>query len=189
MRSIKRQTDKDSLYDRLRGWASTHREIVRFFLVFVIVLAAFSFILERDAVQQAFVSPHLTHVALLCGKVLNGIGTSCDVYGSSITSSRFSVQVIKGCESIYATAMLWAALLAYPASWRWKLVGIVGGAVILFIVNILRVITMFYIGIYFPSLFDMVHVYAWQALFILLTLGVWLLWAAKASKGTSISPR
>ena len=150
--------------------------------MFVIALASFSFILERDSVQQAFVSPHLTHVASLCGKVLNGIGTSCDVYGSSIMSTSFSVQVIKGCESIYATAMLWAALLAFPATWSWKVVGILGGGVVLFLVNIARVITMFYIGMYVPSLFDMVHIYAWQALFILFTLAVFLLWAAKASK-------
>ncbi len=109
------------------------------------------------------------------------VGTECEVYGSSISSGRFSVQVIKGCESIYATAMLWAAMLAFPATWKQRIVGMISGAVILFLINIVRVITMFYIGTYFPSLFDMVHIYAWQALFILITLAVWLVWAAKVA--------
>ncbi|MBI1805521.1 MAG: exosortase H [Ignavibacteria bacterium] len=179
---MRKQSRDSSTIHRFKDWFGIRREVLQFIVIFTLALGGFSFILERDSVQQSFVSPHLAHVASLCGKVLNLAGTSCDANGPLISSTRFSVQIVKGCESLYPTAMLWAAMIAYPSSWRWKLMGIVGGAIILFILNVVRVISMFYIGIFFPSLFDMVHIYAWQALFILLTLGIWLLWAAKASK-------
>ena len=179
---MKVHSEDTSRLGKLMLWGQRNKMIIKFCIIFVICLSGFSFILQQESVQLQFTYPHLNHVAWICGKILNALGTQCDVYESSITSAQFSIRVVKGCESIYPTAMLWSALLAYPAMWRWKVIGIVCGAAILFILNIIRVITMFYIGIYFPSLFDMVHIYAWQALFILLTLAVFLFWAAKVSK-------
>jgi len=174
--------EKTGLLHRLKSWSERQEGIPGFLLMFIVILSAFSLILEQESIQRAFVSPHLNQVASLCGSVLNKLGIPCEVSQSSITSARCSVQVIPGCESIYPTAMLWAAILAYPATWRWRIVGLVGGAVVLFFINIVRVVTMFYIGTYSPSIFDFVHIYAWQAIFILITLAVFLLWAAKASR-------
>ena len=167
---------------RLKSWSQQQNEILKFLLIFIVLLSVFSFMLEQDSIQRVFVLPHLNQVASLCGSILNRIGTQCDVAQSSVTSTSFSVQIVKGCESIYPTAMLWAAILAYPAKWRCRIAGLIGCAVILFFVNIVRVVTMFYVGTYFPSIFDFVHIYAWQALFILITLALFLFWAANTSK-------
>jgi len=159
-----------------------NKEILRFCILFSVFLGGFTVLLDMDFLQLYVVAPHLRQVAFCSGTTIQLLGTSCTISETSILSSRFSVNVVQGCDSIYPTAMLWAALLAYPSTWRSKMIGIIGGASILFAVNIIRIVTMFYIGMYIPSLFDMVHIYAWQALFILLTLAVWLLWAAKFSK-------
>ena len=166
----------------IMSWFSENRGIVRFCLLFGVILGVFTIFLDTDFLQEHIVTPHLKQVAYLSGTVIRFFGTASIISETVITSSRFSVNVVQGCDSIYPTAMLWAAFLAYPSTWKSKLIGIIGGAIVLFIVNIIRIVTMFYIGMYFPSLFDMVHVYAWQALFILLTLAVWLLWAVKISK-------
>jgi exosortase H (IPTLxxWG-CTERM-specific) len=165
-----------------KRWVRENKEILKFCLVFGLTLGAFALILQTDIVQGHLVTPHLEQVAALCGAILNAFGTQCEVSGSAINAARFSVSVVRGCDSIYPTAMLWAALLAYSATWKSRLIGLLGGAVVLFLLNIVRILTMFYIGSYFPSLFDIVHVYAWQALFILITLAVWLFWAAKISR-------
>ena len=165
-----------------RAWFQENREIVKFCLLFIFILGMFTIALQMDATQSGFVLPHLHQIAAVCGSLLSLLGTTCSVQDQMIVSSRFSVSIVRGCDSLYPTAMLWAALLAYPATWKSKLIGVIGGAVVLFLLNIVRVITMFYIGVYVPSLFDMIHLYAWQALFILLTLAVWLFWATKISK-------
>ena len=170
------------LFSGSRAWLQDNREIAKFCLIFGVTLAVFTIVLQSNFVQEHFVIPHLGQVAALCGAILKTLGTPCDVSESTINSTRFSVSVVRGCESIYPTAMLWAALLAYSATWKSKLIGLIGGAIVLFLLNIVRILTMFYVGSYFPSLFEIVHVYAWQALFILLTLAVWLFWAAKISR-------
>ncbi|MBI1804250.1 MAG: exosortase H [Ignavibacteriae bacterium] len=175
----KDHTTSSDAKGRLRISLRENREILKFCFLFALILGVFTILLQINAAQTNFVEPHLHQIASACGKVLSALGTQCDVAGSSITSSRFSVNIVRGCDSLYPTAMLWAALLAYPATWKSKTIGVIGGAIVLFLMNIVRVVTMFYIGVYFPSLFDMFHIYAWQALFILLTLAVWLFWAAK----------
>ncbi len=167
---------------KLKNFIRQHKMTIKFGVIFVLCLATFSFVLQQEMVQSNFTFPHLNHVAWICGNLMNALGTQCDVHESSILSSRFSVQVVKGCESIYPTVMLWAAIIAFPTRWKWKFAGIIGGAVVLFLLNIIRVVTMFYIGMYLSTIFDMVHIYAWQALFILITLSIFLLWAAYVSK-------
>lgn len=185
------RSDKDKLhsrsigakfFQRSRARLQENREIVRFCLNFGVTLAVLTIVLQINFVQEHVVNPHLGQVAALSGAILKTLGTPCDVSASTINSARFSVSVVRGCDSIYPTAMLWAALFAYSATWKSRLIGLFGGAIVLFLLNIVRILTMFYVGSYYPSLFDIVHVYAWQALFILLTLAVWLFWAAKISR-------
>ena len=164
-----------------RFWNRNERPVLHFCLMFCGILLLFSGLLRTEFFQTHLITPHLHQIANLCGMLISKIGTSCEISGTTILSEKFSITIVQGCDSLYPTILLWAALLAHPVSWKSKMFGIIAGAVILFIMNIIRVISMFYLGRSFPSLFGPVHLYAWQALFILLTLAIWLLWAVKVS--------
>ena len=45
------------------------------------------------------------------------------------------------------------------------------------VLNLIRIVTLFLIGVYFRKFFHMMHIDVWQALFILLTISLWFLWA------------
>jgi exosortase H (IPTLxxWG-CTERM-specific) len=178
-------TKEDKRSGRISAWLVRKREkkpVFYFCMVFCAVLMTISILLRLDFFQTHLLTPHLKQIAVLCSTAIHTLGTSCDVSDTSILSDKFSINIVPGCDSIYPTALLWAALIAYPATWKSKLLGMAGGTVVLFIINILRVLSMFYVGRAFPSLFEFVHVYAWQALFILLTLALWLLWAVKVAR-------
>ena len=49
--------------------------------------------------------------------------------------------------------------------------------------NLFRIVSLFFVGAYFPKVFHMVHVDGWQALFILITLFLWIAWARWALRG------
>ncbi len=40
-----------------------------------------------------------------------------------------------------------------------------------------RIISLFYIGIYFPDLFNDAHIFIWQSLVILAGVALWITWA------------
>jgi exosortase H (IPTLxxWG-CTERM-specific) len=92
------------------------------------------------------------------------------------TSSDFAVSIEAGCNGVEATIVLIAAMLAFPAPWKHKLVGLIAGIVAVQGLNIIRVISLFYLGQWNRDVFEWAHLYVWQALIMLDVLIVWLVW-------------
>jgi exosortase H (IPTLxxWG-CTERM-specific) len=67
-------------------------------------------------------------------------------------------------------------MLAMPAPWRLKLLGIGLGFLAIQAMNLLRIITLFYLGQWNDTLFEWAHLYVWQALIMLDVLIVFILW-------------
>lgn len=99
-------------------------------------------------------------------------------YGRVIQSksSGFGVSIEAGCNGVEAVIILVAGMLAFPADLRLKLTGIAIGAVAVQGVNVLRVISLYYLGKWDKEVFEFAHLYLWQALIMLDVLVVWLLW-------------
>ena len=72
--------------------------------------------------------------------------------------------------------MLAAAIFAFPAPWKRKIVGFVAGTLAIQLVNIVRIISLFYIGQWNLQVFEWAHLYIWQALIMLDVLVVFLIW-------------
>src|SRR6185436_11852916 len=92
------------------------------------------------------------------------------------TRNGFAVSIEAGCNGVEATIVLIAAMLAFPAPWKNKLVGLAAGIVAVQGLNILRVISLFYLGQWDYKVFEWAHLYVWQALIMLDVLVVWLIW-------------
>jgi exosortase/archaeosortase family protein len=73
-------------------------------------------------------------------------------------------------------AHICASLVTCPSSWRQKLVGLLAGFVAVQAINVLRVISLFYLGQWSTTAFNFAHEYLWQALIMLDVLVFWLLW-------------
>ena len=84
--------------------------------------------------------------------------------------------------------MLVAAILAFPAPWRHRLAGIVVGTLAVQGLNIVRVISLFYLGQWNYDAFEWAHLYVWQALIMLDVLVVWLLWVRWSPEHGDRSP-
>ena len=91
-------------------------------------------------------------------------------------SNGFAVSIEAGCNGVEATIVLVAAILAFPAPWKRKLAGLVIGIIAVQALNIVRVISLFYLGQWNFNIFEWAHLYVWQALIMLDVLVVWLLW-------------
>jgi exosortase H (IPTLxxWG-CTERM-specific) len=92
------------------------------------------------------------------------------------TANGFAVSIEAGCNGVEATIVLVAAMLAFPAPWRHKLAGLGIGIAAVQGLNIVRVISLFYLGQWNRDVFEWAHLYVWQALIMLDVLIVWLIW-------------
>jgi exosortase H (IPTLxxWG-CTERM-specific) len=86
------------------------------------------------------------------------------------------VSIEAGCNGVEATIVLIAAILAFPASWGRKLAGLAAGIVAVQGLNVVRVISLFYLGQWDFQVFEWAHLYLWQALIMLDVLVVFLIW-------------
>jgi exosortase H (IPTLxxWG-CTERM-specific) len=91
-------------------------------------------------------------------------------------STGFAVQIAPGCDGIEAVIILVSAILAFPAPWKHRLVGMGIGFVAIQALNLVRIISLFYLGQWNQTWFDWFHLYLWQALIVLDALAVWLIW-------------
>ena len=72
--------------------------------------------------------------------------------------------------------ILWSALLAFPATWKYRLKGMLYGTLAIHIANMSRIISLLYLGAFSMKWFNFAHVYLWELLIMLDILLVFLVW-------------
>ncbi len=152
--------------------------MARFFILFVVILAAL-FAAELAApVQSALVVPWTQALVRISADLITFFDPRVAVFGNVLqsTTNGFALSVRSGCNGVEATMILIAAMLAFPASWKHRVIGIIAGLVAVQLLNIVRVISLFYLGQWNMPVFDWAHSYLWPALIMLDVLIVWMIW-------------
>ncbi|HZZ91158.1 MAG TPA: exosortase H [Usitatibacter sp.] len=150
------------------------RFAVRFAVILVLLFTA-----ELTApVQHALVEPWTAAVTHASQGLLDLFDPAVISFGNVLASTRsgFVVSIEAGCNGVEAALVLVAAILAFRAPWRPKALGIVVGLAAVQVLNVIRVVTLFYVGQWSARAFEWAHLYVWQTLIIIDVLVVWLLW-------------
>lgn len=88
--------------------------------------------------------------------------------------------LVPDCGAIPSISIFIAAVLAFPAPWRKRLVGIAAGVPILYVVNLFRVSVLAFIGAFDSTpgqqWFRFTHEYVWSGIFIIFVVMVWMGW-------------
>jgi exosortase H (IPTLxxWG-CTERM-specific) len=152
--------------------------MVRFFLWFLVLQAALFGLELTPWAQQWFVVPWTNTLAAISAGIVKLFDPQVLAHGKVLKSATngFEVSIEAGCNGVEATIVLVSAVLAFPASWRRKLVGLAIGIIAVQGLNVVRVISLFYLGQWNFNVFEWAHLYVWQALIMLDVLVVWLLW-------------
>ncbi len=159
--------------------------MVRFVVLFIVLLVSlFVFYLlpwgqdyMSTPITSAVAKVSVTIMMLFDGNVVSqGITIHDNVTGQGI-------QVVAGCNGMEAVIILFAAVFAFPATFRQKVLGFVAGFFAIHSLNIVRIISLYYLAKYSMTWFEWFHLYVWQMLIILDALVVWLLWLRWINKG------
>lgn len=150
----------------------------RFALIFTaIVVTLFALELTRP-VQHAAVDPWTSGVARISTQLVKVFDSTVVSSGPTLYSpgNGFGMTILSGCNGVEAMIVLLAAIVAYPAPWKYRFAGLAGGVLAIQLLNIVRIVSLFYIGQWSPAAFEWAHLYLWQALIMLDAMVVWLLW-------------
>jgi exosortase H (IPTLxxWG-CTERM-specific) len=149
--------------------------MVRFFVWFLVLQASLFGLELTPWAQQWFVIPWTNTLAAISAGIVTLFDPQVLADGKVLqnTSNGFAVSIEAGCNGVEATIVLVAA---FPAPWKRKLIGLAIGIIAVQGLNIVRVISLFYLGQWNFSVFEWAHLYIWQALIMLDVMIVWLLW-------------
>ncbi len=150
----------------------------RFILIFLVLLFGL-FALEVLAwTQTHIILPFTAVIADVSVAIVTLFDSDVLASGKVIRSleNNFAISIEPGCNGVEALIILFAAIFAFPAPLKHKLVGFGLGFFAIQAVNLLRIISLFYMGQWNREWFDWFHLYLWQALIILDALVVWLVW-------------
>lgn len=142
------------------------------------VLATLFGIEMLKPVQAALIQPWTSLLAQFSAALMTPFDPDVISHGRVIQSQStgFGVSIEAGCNGVEAVIILIAGILAFPSRWKLKLAGIAIGILGIQAANLLRIISLYYLGQWNMEAFEFAHMYLWQALIMLDVLVIWLLW-------------
>lgn len=96
--------------------------------------------------------------------------------GSSLFVGHTSVEIVSDCSPHTPYLIYAAVVLAFPATWRRRLVGLVAGAVVIHVFNTIRILALIGILAWKRQWFEFAHVYLWQTGTVLVVFATFALW-------------
>lgn len=106
---------------------------------------------------------------------------------NKLISSKASLEIVRGCDGAGVAFLLMAAILAFKAKWKQKLAGLTVCLMMIFVINQIRIIGLYFIVAYQNNWFDIAHTYFAPTLIIIVSCLYfygWTVWSGRA-EGTS----
>jgi exosortase H (IPTLxxWG-CTERM-specific) len=150
----------------------------RFIVLFLGCLIALFTIELLQPVQQQLILPFTGSLAHVAVWLMQWWDHSVVAQANSIRLGLNGpgIEIVAGCNGVEAVLILISAVIAFPAPWKYKLLGIGTGFVAIQALNLVRIISLYYLLLWNRVWFDWFHLYLWQALIILDALVFWLVW-------------
>ncbi|MBA6412148.1 exosortase H [Parahaliea sp. F7430] len=150
----------------------------KFILIFLLTLVTLFTVEMLQPVQEQVIQPFTAALATLSAALILPFDADVIAYGRIIehTVNRFAVSIEAGCNGVEAAIVLIAGILAFPANWKQRVSAIVLGFFTIQVLNIGRIISLFYLGQWSETVFTFTHLYLWPVLIMLDVLIVFLIY-------------
>jgi exosortase family protein XrtM len=149
----------------------------------IFLLMNFIYFLLADTFIGNFVLSSLTARPSAAIIQFIGSGEGMVIEGNRLTSQYGSLLISHGCEGAQSILILSSAILAFNTSRRRKLTGLLYGVSFLYVVNLLRIVGMYYVIEYGRSALDVAHLYIGQTVVIMIMFVFFIFWVRKNIDG------
>lgn len=174
---------------KVRSWFEANRSDLRFLVVFGLCLGLYYLLTLTPPVKKGFFPAYLRLNAHVSGAMLRLFGEDATVQDQSLVSAKGpSIEIERGCDAVEPSALFVSAVLASPVSLMSRLSAAAVGTIVLMLLNLVRIISLFLVRLYYPQAFETVHLDVWQALFIFMAILLWAMWASRVTRKRAVQP-
>lgn len=160
----------------------------QFLIKFAVLLVVLYAIVALHPVNDHVIVPYTNVLTWVVAKTLTFIHITAVPQGTVINAARFAMDVHNGCNGIEAVVLLLAAIAAFPASLSDRMKGLLFGLLFVQVVNVVRLVMLFWLGAYHRSVFDLFHVTVWQTIIVLITFAFFYVWSTRVASRTTSAP-
>ena len=158
--------------------------MARFLFLFCGVLVVLFAIEMLKPVQEAIIQPFTGLLATVSTAVVMPFDDTVIAQGRILrdATTGFAVSIEAGCNGVEAAIVLIAGIVAFPASLKNKVIAILVGFLFVQALNIVRIISLFYLGQWNYAVFEWFHLYLWPVLImldVLIVFAIYLQWLGK----------
>ena len=178
----KERQNRRSLLNHVGRWILTNRDLLKAYGIFIGFTGVCFAVVLADWSSGRLLDPVNQLTAAASGGLVNLFGGKVEVVSTQLSSPAGGVSIAEGCNSVYVTILFLAGVFAFPTTWKKKWLGALLGTVALFVINLVRVVTLFYLSGSNAWLFQEAHLHIWQFAIILIGGLLWLLWYDKIVK-------
>ncbi len=117
----------------------------------------------------------------VANEILWGMQQHTTLTADTITAGNYVFEIKRGCDATEPICLLVAAVMAFSAPlWR-KLMGMVAGTLLLFGLNQVRVVALFFVGRDYPGFYHNLHLTVFPAVFVMRAMILWVGWVEWAT--------
>ena len=156
------------------------RRQVLFLVKFGVLLLLFYVTVALRPVDEHVILPFTQGITQVSGAVLRLLGQQVTVKGTIILG-KFAVDIHNGCNGVEAIVFVCAAMFAFDAPISRRILGALAAAVILQTLNIIRIVTLYLIGIKRPEIFETAHLAIWQTLMFAAAVFLFIAWTSRVA--------
>jgi exosortase/archaeosortase family protein len=170
-----------------KGRKRRPRPVLQFVVVLLFLMGAFTLAFYGWFSHSPYFTTYLEANAALSASVLSILGEEASSSGVSVNSPRFNLTIKRGCDAIQPSVFFALLVAASPVtvSLLRRCVWMIVGTLVLLGINLFRIISLYYTGVWSPEYFDLMHVEVWQVAFVVLPILLWLIWVRAMNPGRS----
>jgi exosortase/archaeosortase family protein len=134
-------------------------------------------VIELHPAARGVLAPLGVLTAEVTAAMLGSIGLAVAREGAVLAHSQGSAwEIDYACTAFTPVVLLVAAIAPWPAPRRARILGAAAGVALVFSLNQARLVSLVWLGVHTPEIFDVAHTIAWPALLALATAGYWFGW-------------
>ena len=159
-------------------WLASKRPVFWFCGKFSLLLLAYYCFSALPGFEAAM-GRYLQTSARVSHGVLLIMGEACQITQATLWSPGHAITILPTCSAVELMWFYCAAVMAFPSSFVRKVAGIFVGVPLLIVLNLSRIVSLYYVEVHFYGAFDTIHEEVWPAALIIATLLIcsgWIQW-------------
>ena len=156
----------------------------RFLLLFAAIYVALY--LGYSAIPDALLRDHVYYYGIVCPSklLINWMSPAEHAMGqhNGLTSPGVNLLIVRGCDGSGVMFLLIAAIVAYRAALTHMLLGIAGAVTLIYVLNQIRIVALFFVESHRPSWFMPIHVYLVPTLMVLCGALYFAAWTSRPAR-------